>query len=53
MNNDPKGDWASLSIACEDDVRQTMDVIDERIRELLADASEHLFGMKCTPEMIA
>ncbi len=41
VNEDPKGAWSSLSIAYDGDVRQTID------------NSEALFGMKCTPEMIA
>jgi len=53
VNDDPKGAWASISIACEGEVQQSVEAIDGRMRELLADNSEPLFGMKCTPEMIA
>jgi len=53
VNEDPKGAWSSLSIAYDGDVRQTIDIIENRVTELLADNSEALFGMKCTPEMIA
>ncbi len=51
VNEDQKGFWASLSIACDGDVRQTIDTINERMRELLADNSEPLVGIKCTPDM--
>ncbi len=51
INEDPKGAWASLSIACEDEVLQFVNALDDKIEELLAANSEALFGMKCTPEM--
>jgi len=34
-------------------VLPAINAIDERMRELLANNSEALFGMKCTPDMIA
>ncbi|DBA94339.1 TPA: hypothetical protein ACH3X1_001946 [Trebouxia sp. C0004] len=52
VNDDPKGAWASISIACEGEVRPAVEAIDGRMWELLSDNSEALFGMKCTPEMI-
>ncbi|DBB09109.1 TPA: hypothetical protein ACH3X3_007720 [Trebouxia sp. C0006] len=52
VNDDPKGAWASLSISCDDSVLPTIQAIDDRMREVLADNSEALFGMKCTPEMV-
>lgn len=51
--HDPNPAWASLSIACEDEAQQAMDAIHESMRELLANNSESLFGMHCTPDMIA
>ena len=53
INDDPKGAWASMSVACDDSILPSIDGIDNKIRQLLADNSEGLFGMKCTPEMIA
>ena len=53
VKDDPKGAWASISIACEGEVQQPVEAIDGRMKELLADNSEPLCGMKCTPEMIA
>ncbi|DBB09393.1 TPA: hypothetical protein ACH3X3_007966 [Trebouxia sp. C0006] len=52
VNDDPKGAWASLSLSCDDSILPSMQAIDERMREVLADNSEALFGMKCTPEMV-
>jgi hypothetical protein len=52
VNEDPTGAWPSLGIACDGDVRQTIDVIDSRAMELLADNSQALFRMKCTPDTI-
>ena len=53
FNEDPKGAWASLSISCDEQVLPAIKAVDDRIRQLLADNSEALFGMKCTPDMIA
>ncbi|DBB18470.1 TPA: hypothetical protein ACH3X3_000113 [Trebouxia sp. C0006] len=53
INDDPKGAWASMSVACDDSILPAIDGKDNKIRQLLADNSEGLFGMKCTPEMIA
>ena len=53
INDDPKGAWASLSIACDDNILPAINAIDDRMRELLAENLEPLFGMKCTPDMIA
>ncbi len=53
INEDSKGAWASLSVACGDSILLAIQSIDDRMRELLADNSEALFGMKCTPDMIA
>lgn len=53
VNDDPKGAWAFITIACEGEVQQSVEAIDGRMRELLADNSQVLFGMKCTPELIA
>ena len=53
INDDPKGAWASLSIACDDNILPAINAIDDRMKELLAENSEPLFGMKCTPDMIA
>ncbi len=53
VNDDPKGAWASLSIACDDSVLPAIQHVDDRMRQLLADDSEALFGMKCTPDIIA
>ncbi len=53
VNDDPKGAWASLSISCDDNILPAINAIDDRMRELLAENSEPLFGMKCTPDMIA
>ncbi|DBA82481.1 TPA: hypothetical protein ACH3X2_000710 [Trebouxia sp. C0005] len=52
VNDDPKGAWASLSISCDDSILSAIMSIDERMREVLADNSEALFGMKCTPQMV-
>ena len=52
VNDDPKGAWASLSLSCDDSILPTIQAIDGRMREVLADNSEALFGMKCTPEMV-
>ena len=52
VNDDPKGAWASLSISCDDNILPAIQAIDDRMREVLADNSEALFGMKCTPEMV-
>jgi len=52
INDDPKGAWVSKSLACDDSILPAIDGIDNKIRQLLADNSEGLFGMKCTPEMI-
>lgn len=52
INDDPKGAWASLSVACDDSILPTVQAIDDRVRELLAENSEPLFGMKCTLDMI-
>lgn len=49
----PRGAWASMSVACDDSILSTIDGIDNKIKQLLAYNSEGLFGMKCTPEMIA
>ena len=53
INDDPKGAWASMSVACDDSILPAIDGKDNKIKQLLADNSEGLFGMKCTPEMIA
>ena len=53
INGDPKGAWASMSVACDDSILSSIDGIDNKIKQLLTDNSEGLFGMKCTPEMIA
>ncbi|DBB17730.1 TPA: hypothetical protein ACH3X3_002766 [Trebouxia sp. C0006] len=53
INDDPKGAWASMSVACDDSILPAIDGIDNKIRQLLADNSEGMFGMKCTPKMIA
>ncbi len=53
INDDPKGAWASLSIACDDNILPAIEALDAKIRQLLADNSDALFGMKCTPEMIS
>lgn len=53
MNDDPKGAWASLSLSCDDSILPSMQAIDERMREVLADNSEALFGMKCTLRWLA
>ena len=52
INEDPKGAWASLSVACDDSRLPAIDAIDAKIRQLLSDNLEPLFGMKCTPDMI-
>ena len=43
---------ASLSISCDDNILPAVQAIDDRMRQVLADNSEALFGMKCTPEMV-
>ncbi len=48
VNDDPKGVWVSLSISCDDEVWPAIQTVDDRMRELLANNSEALFGMKCT-----
>ncbi len=53
VNEDPKGAWASLSISCDELVLPAIQHVDNRIRQLLADNSGALFGMKCTPDMVA
>ena len=53
VNEDPKGAWASLSISCDDNILPAIQAVDDRMRQLLADNSEALFGMKCTPDMVA
>ncbi len=53
INDDPKGAWASLSVACDDSILPAIDGIDSRMKDLLAENSEALFGMKCTTDMIA
>ncbi|DBA78236.1 TPA: hypothetical protein ACH3X2_008190 [Trebouxia sp. C0005] len=52
VNDDPKDAWASLSISCDDSILEAIMSIDERMREVLADNSEALFGMKCTPQIV-
>ena len=46
INDDPKGAWASTSVACDDSILPTIVFLDDRIKQLLADNSEALFGMK-------
>ena len=46
VNEDPKGAWASLSISCDDSILSAIQAVDDRMRQLLADNSEALFGMK-------
>ncbi|DBB01523.1 TPA: hypothetical protein ACH3X1_000175 [Trebouxia sp. C0004] len=52
VNDYLKRAWAPISIACEGEVQHFVEATDGRMRELLSDNSEALFGMKCTPEMI-
>ena len=52
VNEDPKGAWASLSAVMDDCIEAAIDGVDDRMRQLLADNSATLFGVKCTPEMI-
>ena len=49
VNDDPKGAWASLSLSCDDSILPSIQAIDERMREVLADNSEALFGMNNAP----
>ena len=53
VNEDPKDAWASLSISCDDNILPAIQAVDDRMRQLLANNSEALFGMKCTPDMVA
>lgn len=41
-----------MSISCDDNILPAIRAVGDRMRELLADNSEALFGMKCTPEMV-
>ena len=53
VNEDPKSAWASLSMSCDDSILPAIQVVDEKMRQLLANNSEALFGMKCTADMVA
>lgn len=48
INDDPKGAWASLSVACDHSILPAIEGIDSRMKDLLAENSEASLGMKCT-----